>query len=321
MASASQRAQRTKKPEQAPDTFDALVALLHERFATLTPSQRLLADRVMADPEGVAFMTVSELATAVGVNEATVVRFATGLGLGGYPGLTRLCRERLREQAQLLRRYDNLEQLGEEGGDLIERAVAQDRANISRTFARIDTASWDTAVRALAEAPRVHVLGLRKCHAPAYLLGYLLRMVREDVEIVAGGAGTLTDDLRRVRSGDAFVAVSIHRYTAETVRAFDWARARGARCIALTDNPGSPLAPLAAQAFFVDASGPSVLRSMTAFTSLVQALAAGVARVRGHEVRSTLLQEEELLEDFGVYTAEGSRGAPPAPDDATPESG
>ena len=63
------------------------------------PAQRLLAERVMADPEGVAFMTVSELATVTGVNESTVVRFASGLGLDGYPGLTRLCRAMLRAEA------------------------------------------------------------------------------------------------------------------------------------------------------------------------------------------------------------------------------
>ncbi|WP_431771663.1 MurR/RpiR family transcriptional regulator [Streptomyces cucumeris] len=293
-------------PPSPPQTYDELLAALHRRGSSLTRSQRLLADRVMADPEGVAFMTVSELASAVGVNEATVVRFATSLGLDGYPGLTRLCRERLREQAQLLRRYNSLEQLGEDGGDLLESAVALDRANIARTFARIDPTMWDAAVEALAGADRVHVMGLRKCHAPAYLFGYLLRMLREDVEIVTGGAGNLTDELRRVREGDCFVALSIHRYSAETVRAAAWARSRGARCVALTDNPSSPLAASAEHVFYVDAAGPSVLRSLTAFTSLVQALAAGVAKRRGHEARSSLLQEEELLEEFHAYTGRES---------------
>lgn len=293
-------------PQPAPQSFDELLAELHRRGRTLTPSQRRLAERVMADPEGVAFMTVSELAHAVGVNEATVVRFAASLGLDGYPGLTRLCRERLREQAQLLHRYNSLEQLTAEGGDPLERAVALDQANIARTFARIAPEQWQQTVTALAEAEHVHVMGLRKCHAPAYLLGYLLGMIREEARTIAAGAGSLTDELRRVRAGDCFVAVSIHRYSAETVKALAWARERGARCVALTDNPGSPLAATAHHPFYVDAAGPSVLRSMTAFTALVQALATGVAQERGLQARSTLLQEEELLEEFGVYvTPEG----------------
>ncbi|WP_280265406.1 MurR/RpiR family transcriptional regulator [Nocardia wallacei] len=293
--------------DQGPQTFDELVAELRARHDSLSQAHRKLAERVMADPEAVAFMTVSELAGAVGVNEATVVRFANALGLKGYPGLTRLCRERLQEQAQLLRRFDNLERLPAEGGGLLNRTLGFDQANIARTFARIDDGTWESAVRHLAEAPRVHVMGLRKCHAPAYLLAYLLGMVREEVALVTATAGALTDDLRGVREGDCFVAMSIHRYMADTVRGAAWARSVGAHVVALTDNPGSPLAATAGDCFFVDATSPSVLRSMTAFTSLVQALTAGVAKSHGREARASLLQEERLLSDFHVYTTDSGR--------------
>src|SRR5690606_22782933 len=108
----------------APETFDELAALLRTRMPQLTRSQQLLAERVLSDPEGVAFMTVTELAKSVGINESTVVRFAAGLGLDGYPGLARLCRERLREQAQLLRRFANVESLAAQARDPLELAVA-----------------------------------------------------------------------------------------------------------------------------------------------------------------------------------------------------
>ncbi|WP_406270070.1 MurR/RpiR family transcriptional regulator [Nocardia sp. NBC_00881] len=287
-----------------PATFDELLVEIRGRMDSLSTSHKKLAQRVLSDPEAVAFMTVSELASAVGVNEATVVRFANGLGLKGYPGLTRLCRGRLQEQAQLLRRFDNLEHLIAEGAGLREQTVALDQANIARTFARIEDAMWESAVDRLAHAPRVHVMGLRKCHAPAYLLGYLLRMLREDVATIDATAGTLTDELRRVRAGDCFVAMSIHRYSLDTVRAAQWARQRGAHVIALTDTAVSPLAVSAHDTFYIEASSASVLRSMTAFTSLAQAMTGEVAHILGHQVRPTLLEEEKLLGEFGVYAAD-----------------
>jgi DNA-binding MurR/RpiR family transcriptional regulator len=277
--------------------------MLQERLPRLTPSQRLLAERVMADPEGVAFMTVGELASAVDVNESTVVRFATSLGLDGYPGLTRLCRDRLREQAQLLRRFSDLERL-DHGGDTDEvlvRAASFDQANIARTLSRVDRESWSAVVTALAEAPRVHVLGLRTCYTVAFLLGHLLRVVRDDVATLDPGVGTLVDDLRRVRAGDCFVGIAVHRYSRDTVHGFRRARQSGAITIALTDNPSSPLARDADHAFYVDTTGVAVLRSVTAFVSLAQALANAVAAVRGARARSTLTLEEELLDEFRVY--------------------
>ncbi|HMG43807.1 MAG TPA: MurR/RpiR family transcriptional regulator [Acidimicrobiales bacterium] len=284
-----------------PDSYEALVALLHERLPDLSRSHRLLADRVLADPEGIAFMTIGDLAGAVDVNESTVVRFATGLGLKGYPGLTRLCRDKLSEEAQLLRRFTNAEQQRHAGDDPLEQAAAFDQANVARTLARIDPDTWSATVEALAGAPRVHVLGLRKVHSVAFLLSYLLGMVRDDVELLSPATGTLVEGLRRVRPGDCFVAVSIHRYIRETVQGFRWARDAGATTIALTDNAGSPLVPDADHTFYVDTAGVAVLRSLTGFVTLVQALANGVAAERGDAARATLGVEESLLDEFGVY--------------------
>jgi DNA-binding MurR/RpiR family transcriptional regulator len=286
----------------APCSLDDLLSILRDRFDSLSPAHKKLADRVRSDPEGIAFMTGAELASAAGVNEATVVRFATTLGLPGYPGLTKLCRERLQEQAQLLRRFEDLEQLVAEGGSLTERTVAFDQANIARTFSRIDEASWRSAVEHLANCPAVHVMGLRVCHGPAFLMGYLLGLIRESVWTVTASAGMLTDDLRRVRRGDCFVSMSLHRYSADTVRAAEWAHDVGAHVVTLTDNAGSPLAACADDAFFIDTVGTSFLNSMTAYTSLIQAIASGVAQVHGSDVRAALLEQERMLQEFGVYT-------------------
>jgi DNA-binding MurR/RpiR family transcriptional regulator len=285
----------------APSSFEDLLDTLRDRFDTLSPAHKKLADLVRADPEGIAFMTGSDLADVVGVNEATVARFATTLGLRGYPGLTKLCRERLQEQAQLLRRYDDLEQVVAKGGSVIECTVALDQANIARTFSRIDEATWRSAIEHLANCPAVHVMGLRSCHAPAFLMGYLLGLIRESVWTVTASAGMLTGDLRRVRPGDCFVSMSLHRYSADTVRVAQWAHDVGVHVVTLTDNAGSPLAASADDAFFIDTLGTSVLNSMTAFTSLVQAITSGVAQVHGSDVRAVLLEEEKMLQEFGVY--------------------
>ncbi|MGW4771778.1 MurR/RpiR family transcriptional regulator [Nocardia sp. NPDC004278] len=144
-------------------------------------------------------------------------------------------------------------------------------------------------------------MGLRKCHAPTYLLAYRLGMVREDVALVTATAGALTDDLRRVRARDCFMAISIHRHMTDTVRGAAWARSVGAHVIALIDNPGRP-GRIGGRMFLRDAASTSVLRSMTAFTALMQTLTAEVAKSHGREARASLLQEEQLLSDFHIYT-------------------
>lgn len=283
-----------------PTSYDALVARLHERADDMSRSHRRIAERVLADPEGIAFMTISDLAAAAEVNESTVVRFATGLGLKGYPGLTQLCRDKLSAEAQLLRRFGSVERQSDEG-DLLQQAADYDQANVARTLARVDAGEWQAVVELLAAAPRIHILGLRKVHSVAYLLAYLLGMVRDGVELVTPAAGMLVDSLRRVEPGDAVVGISIHRYMRETVQAFRWAKAAGATTIALTDNAASPLARDAEHVFYAETTGVGVLRSVTGFVALVQALANGVGVELGDSARDTLAREESLLEEFGIY--------------------
>jgi DNA-binding MurR/RpiR family transcriptional regulator len=288
---------------RVPTSFHDLAALLQARMDSLTPGQQRLARRVLSDPEGCAFMTVSDLAQAVEVNEATVVRFARSLGIDGYPALSGLCRQALREQAQLVQRFESLQGLGGSDGDLLQAATTFDRSNIVRTFARIDTQDWDRAVAALSESSSVYVTGARKCYAVAYLLGYLLGLVRDGVESCPIGPGTFPDLLRRVAPGDAFVGVSVHRYARETLQAVAFAHRRGATTIALTDNEASPLVPHADVVLYVETSSPTILRSLTAFVSLIQALATAVAARLGTNTRSALLLQEEVLREFDVYVA------------------
>ncbi len=287
----------------APATYKELEQLLREQLDALTPHQQRLAQRILGDPEGCAFQTISQLAASVDVNESTVVRFATAIGLQGYPELAGLCQQRLREKAQLLERFEALAYLESVEGGLLARAAAFDQANIARTFANIDTAAWTRAVECLGEARSVQVAGLRKSFAPAALFAYLLGLTRDGVTHVGAGQTSMPDALRLLGPGDVFVGVSIHRYVRETVRAVEFAQCHGATTIALTDNPSSPLVPHADITFYVDVAGASVLRSVTGVVSLVQALASAVAVARGAHSRESLLLEEELLAEFEVYVA------------------
>lgn len=284
----------------APDSYAELCRVLLERLPGMAPGQQRIARLLLSDPEAAAFHTIGQTARAASVAESSVTRFATSLGLAGYPALVGLCRQQLAERTQLVRRFDQARQLGP-AEDLLSAVVDHDQVNIRNTMAQIDRVGWDKAVAALAQAPAVYVIGLRKCYAVAYLLAYLLRLVRSGVHLLNPAEGRLVDGLREIGGEDVFVAVSIHRYTADTLRALVHAKGRGLRTIVLTDNPASPLVPHGDTVFFVETGGVTILRSVAAFTSLVQALATAVAVHKGKESRSELLLDEELLDAFNVY--------------------
>ncbi|MFE3001722.1 MurR/RpiR family transcriptional regulator [Nocardia sp. NPDC059246] len=294
-------ASRNTATTQPPATYAELRGILQDQMDSYAPGQQRVAKVLLTDAEGTALRSIGETARVADVHQSSLVRFATSLGLPGYPALVKLCREHLAEQAHLVRRFEAAEQHGE--SELFTAAVEHDQQNLARTYARIDPADWDRAVTLLAEAPRVHIIGLRKCLSVAQMMAYLLHMVRPEVRLVAPALGGLVDDLRDIRSDDVFVAISIRRYTADTVRALRYARQHGLRTIALTDDAASPLAGAAEVTFFVDTNGVTILRSLSAFISLVQTLSTAVALKRGTRTRAELLQDETLLDEFDIYTS------------------
>ncbi len=298
----------------APANYKELEQRLRAQFETFTPQQRRVAERLLSDPEGCAFRTVTHLAESTDVNESTVVRFATSLGLAGYPELVGLCQQRLRDKAQMVERFSALNHLEAVEGGLLPRVAAYDRANIERTFANVDPEVWTRSVAVLSRARRVFVVGHRKSFAPATLLAYLLGLVRDEVHQLGAGHGDLPDVLRRVGPGDVVVGLSIHRYVRETLLAVDIAKRHGATTIVFTDNPASPLIAHADHVFYVEVAGVAILRSMTAVVSLVQALASAVSTELGADTRASLLLEEELLDEFDVYVANAREPEDPTSD-------
>ncbi|MDQ0103033.1 DNA-binding MurR/RpiR family transcriptional regulator [Paenarthrobacter nicotinovorans] len=282
------------------ETYSQLQTELQAKLEAFAPGQQRIAKVLLSDPEGTAFRSIAETAKIAEVNQSSLVRFATMMGFKGYPALVRLCREHLSDQANIVRRFDRAQQLP--GSDSLFAAVLDhEKDNLTRTYARIDQKKWDEVVKALAEAPHVYTMGLRKCAPVAQLLAYLLRLVRPGVEQIAPAAGVFVDQLRDLDPEGVFVAISIRRYTADTIRALNHAKNRGLRTVALTDDSASPLARLADTTFYIETEGVTILRSMTVFTSIAQTLATAVTIHNGARSRKELLIDEQLLQDFNVY--------------------
>ncbi|WP_375003605.1 MurR/RpiR family transcriptional regulator [Aeromicrobium sp. CTD01-1L150] len=283
-----------------PQTYDELRQVLQDRVESFAPGQQRIARLLLTDPQGTAFRTIGQTAELAGVHQSSLVRFASTLGLKGYPSLVALCRDRLAAEAHLVSRFLNAER-HHDSGQLLQETVGHEQENLVRTFTRITSQQWDETVNLVSAADRVHVMGLRKCLPVAQLLTYLLSLVRPDVRLVAPVTGMLVDDLRALRPGEVFIAVSLYRYTSDTVTALDYARDAGLHTVALTDSAASPLAKSADIHYIVDCDGVTILKSISAFISLVQALATAVGIRNGTRSRDELLTDERILDQFSVY--------------------
>ena len=278
--------------------------MLQHNLQAYAPGQSRIANLLLNDLAGVAVRSLDENAAAANVHSSSVVRFAKSLGFDGYPALIRLCRTQLSNQAHLLQRFDYALQHDEESdvsAESMPHVARFFRNDIAVTFSRIDQQVWDDAVSTIARASNVHICGLQKCFSAAYLFSYLLHMARNHVYLLDNPAGDMLSQIREVDGDDVFIAISIHEYTSFTIAAARKAKDNGAIIVAITDAPSSPLAALADYVFFAECEGPYVFRSLSAIFALVESLAGEVSIALGENTRSRLLQDSQLMGEFGLY--------------------
>ena len=214
----------------SPESLSQLIAAAGDR---LTPTERRVAEAVVAEPTLLAFGTVSDLAESVGTSRPSIVRFATKLGFDGYPRLQDHVRRDL--ATQLSRPSVRIRRGPAEHES--RRAVDQ---SVDSVFAATDGGRLGDLAEPITIAERVQVLSGETSRAGAHALVSGLSMVRPGVRLLEDR--NLGRDLADTGSNDLLVVIDFPRYRTAVVRAARVVAAAGGQLLAITDSPLSPLA-------------------------------------------------------------------------------
>jgi DNA-binding MurR/RpiR family transcriptional regulator len=269
----------------------------------LTPTERRIAEAVLADPTALAFETVAEMATRVNTSGATIVRFAAKLGFEGYRDLQDAARASL--AAQLHRPTDRIRQAprSETGQDSTwERARAVATEGIDDVFANTSAADVVALAAPLAACRgSVWVLGAETSAAAHHVLASGLRLLRPGVRHLGGSRAEIAVEVADAEPGDVAVVIDFARYEHTVVDTARRLSDLGVHVTAITDSPLSPLAAIADRwcAVTVGAIGP--FDSTLPAVALVEVLLAELADQLRETAAARLDRTEALWAANDVY--------------------
>ena len=217
-----------------------LLVRLRALRPSLSPAEDRVAERVLADPRGTAAMTISELATAATTSETTVLRFSKRLGLSGYPRLRlALAEESARPRALPASQTDI--RAGDSIDDVIRKIALSDASAVEETAEQLDRDTLAQTAKSIARAVRVDIYGSGASAVVAADLQQKLHRIGclafawSDPHIALTSAALLGPR-------DIAIGISHSGTTHETIEAISTAKAKGARTVAITNFPLSPLA-------------------------------------------------------------------------------
>lgn len=278
-----------------------LLSRIEKMMPGFSKGQRRIAQYIEDHYDKAAFMTTSKLGATVGVSESTVVRFATEVGYDGYPQLQKAMQEMIRNKLTSVQRIEvTSNRIGD--ADVLDSVLNQDIDKIRRTLEETSHKDFYEAVDAIVSARKIYILAARSASALGIFLNYYFSLIFDKVELVTTTSKTeIYEKMFRINEEDVFIGISFPRYSKQAVSAMNFAKRKGARGIALTDSLLSPLAQQADFVLLARSDMASVVDSLVAPLSLINAMIVATALKKKDEVSKTFQNLEEIWDEYEVY--------------------
>lgn len=278
-----------------------VLATIEALYPKMSKGQRRIADVITEDRERAAYLTAAALGTLAEVSESTVVRFAVELGFDGYPHFQRALQELLRTR---LTPGERIDVMGHRVGnaDLVDKVMSSDIARIKFTMEHLDREAFGAAVDALLSADNIYLFGARSASMLSGFLGMNLGLIFDNVKnLQPTSASEVFEQLLPIGPRDVLLAISFPRYSQKLVKAVRYAHDRGARVIALTDTPTSPIAADATYLLTAESDMAAFADSLAAPLSIINAIIAEITRRRADEIKARFDRMERLWDEYDVY--------------------
>jgi DNA-binding MurR/RpiR family transcriptional regulator len=277
------------------------ISRINQSFKGMSKSHKKLATYVLDQYDNAAFMTAAKLAKSVGVSEATVVRFAYALGYDGYPefqeALAEWVKGKLNTVQKIGAKYGNSTQQ-----EIINSVLGADLEKIEDTIEHLDPQAFELAVESILAAKRVYIIGIRSCKPLAEFLQFYLNMVRDNIILLDSTSTTeIFEQMLRINENDVVIGISFPRYSMRTLKALEMANDKNAKVISITDSIHSPMCLYSSCNLFARSDMVSIVDSLVAPLSLINALVVAICLKRPDDVKESLESLEYAWDNYQVY--------------------
>lgn len=278
-----------------------ILSVLKSKEPSFSKGQRRIAQYILESYDKAAFMTANVLGKTVGISESTVVRFAVELGYDGYPSMQKALQEMVVNRLTATQRIEvTNDRIGDK--NILSMVLQSDMEKLRQTGETVDKDAFEAAVNAVLGAERVYIIGVRSAAPLANFLGYYLNYMFQNVHILtASGTSEMFEKIVGVNSKDAVIAFSFPRYSATTLKTAQYCRSTGATVIGVTDTKLSSLGQCSDHVLVAKSDMVSLVDSLVAPLSVVNALIVAIAAKKEKELAKTFQELEHVWSEYNVY--------------------
>ncbi|MCG8708208.1 MurR/RpiR family transcriptional regulator [Brenneria sp. 4F2] len=258
---------------------------IRNRYDSLSKRLKQVARYMLDNSSSIPFDTIASIAEKADVPPSTLIRFANAFGFDGFNEMKQVFRQHIMEdtvsyteRARLFRQSAGKEaDAPETPMEILSMFSMVNSMALQQLSGQIKEEDLSRAVKLLANANTIYVIGLRRSFSIASYLTYALRHLERRAFLIDGLGGMFTEQLSMVQPDDVVIAISYSPYAQEVVELVSMGAKSGAQQIAITDSLVSPLAAFSEVCFVVREAQVDGFRSQISSMCLSQTLMLSLA--------------------------------------------
>ncbi|WP_432661885.1 MurR/RpiR family transcriptional regulator [Wukongibacter baidiensis] len=205
---------------------------LIQNFDTFTNSQKTIANYLMENLDTVAFNTLEDISSKVGVSTTTVIRFTRALGYNGYSELQKDIQGGIKNKVSLPNRLN--EEVNIPKDQLLYDSFENDMKNIQKTLSSLSEDALLNTIQTISSARNVYILGMRGSFSLAHYMFSRLGQIRRNIRLIQSVGITYPEELIGAAEGDVCIAYFFPRYSKASATILSWLKRKGVKIILFT---------------------------------------------------------------------------------------
>lgn len=272
---------------------------LTDNFSEFTNSQKSVANYLIDNQDSIAFCTLEDLASRIGVSTTTVIRFSRALGYKGYSEMQKDIQSNIKNKVALPERLTKSDtQIP--NNQLLQESFTLDIQNIQKTMAAQKDEDLEDTIQSLSKARRIYILGMRSSFAIAHYFTSRIGEIKENVKLIQSTGMIYPEEIIEAGEGDVCVAFMFPRYSKMVAASLSWMKNEGVKIILITSLNAAAVSGYGHIILPCSISSNYFKNSLAAPLCLTNFLTAALAEYNVDESRQVLQKIESLLSQ-GFY--------------------
>lgn len=264
-----------EKPHDMND-YRSLNDRLKELIPQLPRAVQVASTYMLEHPGDIATLSMRKVARNAGVSLPNFSRLAKALGYETYGDLREVYRKQVQQNdiSEYHLRAENLQKTGGDAGarDVWDKFRDSTINNLTTIFDSIDPDYFASVAKVLNDSRTIYLVGMQASASFSSYAHYIGGMAGGKFRLVRGDGGIFADPIADISSDDVMISFSLQPCARASVELAIIARERGAKVIAITDSPASPIALEADHVLLAPNQSPLFFESYVGTTVLIEAL-------------------------------------------------